>query len=647
MGLRKHRLIIGQRNVTSWIVWLVFGLGAGMAGGLLFIANKGENFGAGREESRSNVAIDVNKVMGRMPPSLFGTHSMTFDIKPIRYMNQEGMYKDAFLRFGNQLEANWMREGFANGAFYAAISESIKGGAIPIVVFWGMPQKFSSLCDPMVGTKNGFRCMVGGVWRDYPDGFPGGPAPDWAKVHPKNYSAYSQYIGDLAGSLCRIGVRHFETGNEQDNREYWIDTRENYLATTESIIRGIKTGCPDAKIVLPATARETITPPNNFIEQNLLRFRGKNWIDMISWHSYYGYDGVWELNGRLGDFVKQVRGLLEKHGYPKDTPLIVDEWSYGWRGETSATEIGAAAIGRFVRLFVDENIRHTYHMDRDNPGDPASKYIFGSTGLLTTDGIAKPTYNVFRALKQLDTTRISAVESNPSFITALAAKSPLRTSVIVTNFENAGRATQQQTVTLSLNNLAPGVYHLDAYLIDRDHSNSCRLNKRTEPVPTSHECGIGGLVDQKFKEAKTAAASAAESPFKRYLASPVRGASNIQSYAVGQMDYLWSQVRLAIVGEQSGEQSVSSIKSYCGSQGLKAEQCVTEAIDAFDKSTAKITYDIALQREVESINNMAGVKLDKVTDKQIKTSAGSLRTSFAMQPYSVVLAQFTFVRAVP
>lgn len=42
-------------------------------------------------------------------------------------------------------------------------------------------------------------------------------------------------------------------------------------------------------------------------------------------------------------------------------PLIVDEWSYGRVLETSATEICASAIGRFIRLFVNENIRHTYH----------------------------------------------------------------------------------------------------------------------------------------------------------------------------------------------------------------------------------------------------------------------------------------------
>lgn len=639
----KLLLLRAQRHVTSSIPWLVIGLVTIISVGTLLITGYARR--TGQVQPRTDVTIDVNNVIGQMPPSLFGTMSMTFDINAIAYMNKEEMYKGAYLRFGNQLYENWIREGFENGTFNAVISESIKGGAVPIVLFSGIPQKFSSLCNPIPGTTNGFKCIDQNIWREYPDGFPGGPIPDWSKVHPKDYSAYSQYIGKIAGSLCRIGVRYFEPGNEQDSRDYWIDTRDNYYATTECIIRGIKAGCPDAKIVLPATARETIVPPNNFVEQNLHRFRGKNWIDMISWHSYYGYDGVWELNDRLGDFIKRMRRLLETNGYSKDIPLIVDEWSYGWGEEKTATEIGAATIGRFVRLFVDANVRHTYHLDRDIHTSPASRYKFGSTGLLTPYGVAKSTYNVFRALKRLDATRIAAVEGDPSFITALATKSDLRTSVIITNFENTRRVAQQQTVTLSLKNLVPGIYHLEVYLIDRDHSNSCRLNKKTEPLPTTRECGIGGLIDQKLKEAWMAAANAAEPPFKQYLANlPLHGTSNAQSYAREEIEYLWFQVRVAFVGDQSGEQSVNNIKSYCRSRGLEPEQCVTETINAFNKSTAKKNYDITLQQKTDAINDMVGVNLDKVTDSQITISGSSFQTAFNMQPYSVELAQLTFIR---
>jgi len=57
-------------------------------------------------------------------------------------------------------------------------------------------------------------------------------------------------------------------------------------------------------------------------------------------------------------------------------------------------------------------------------------------------------------------------------------------------------------VKISVSGLSPGTYTINQYTIDKDNSNSCRLNKKTESAATSTDCGINGIIEQKIKLAK-------------------------------------------------------------------------------------------------------------------------------------------------
>ncbi|NUO08934.1 MAG: hypothetical protein HUU08_09705 [Candidatus Brocadia sp.] len=57
-------------------------------------------------------------------------------------------------------------------------------------------------------------------------------------------------------------------------------------------------------------------------------------------------------------------------------------------------------------------------------------------------------------------------------------------------------------VELTVSNLPSGRYVLNTYLIDKEHSNSCRANKETELIPTDTPCGINGVVDKAVAKAK-------------------------------------------------------------------------------------------------------------------------------------------------
>lgn len=55
-------------------------------------------------------------------------------------------------------------------------------------------------------------------------------------------------------------------------------------------------------------------------------------------------------------------------------------------------------------------------------------------------------------------------------------------------------------ISFILKNLSSGKYSIKKYLIDKDHSNSCRYNQQTAP-DKSTPCGIGGEIDKKVESA--------------------------------------------------------------------------------------------------------------------------------------------------
>jgi hypothetical protein len=61
-------------------------------------------------------------------------------------------------------------------------------------------------------------------------------------------------------------------------------------------------------------------------------------------------------------------------------------------------------------------------------------------------------------------------------------------------------------VRVTLKNLPfKGAALLTTYIVDKDYSNSCRHNKKTERKPTRNMCGLNGDIDNMVKEARAGA----------------------------------------------------------------------------------------------------------------------------------------------
>lgn len=194
---------------------------------------------------------------------------------------------------------------------------------------------------------------------------------------------------------------------------------------------------------------------------------------------------------------------------------------------------------------------------------------------------------------------------------------------------------KKRNVELKIKNIAHGTYSYRRYLIDGDmneiHSNPCRYNKKTEPVPTDTECGINGALDQAVNKAKEDAQSAANN----FLLSLGYPETFVNKFLNCYDDPACNPEIL--------------IYKFCQIYPGNCEQMVKDAEEY------KIVYDRLLQHGVytasnaqtysipvfiDQINNMKEVSLDgSKYEKQITITDGTYNETLIMQPYSVILIE--------
>lgn len=190
-------------------------------------------------------------------------------------------------------------------------------------------------------------------------------------------------------------------------------------------------------------------------------------------------------------------------------------------------------------------------------------------------------------------------------------------------------------VKLTLSNLKPGTYTLNTYTIDKDHSNSCRYNKKTEPTPTDTECGINGEIDRRVKAAKEEAQEKSKQAAYSYLKS--------KGYTDRDIGLIVEMVKRCEMKVQCMIETVD--QHYLKLDRCKNNKCssseivkseIKEAIKIFQDTKDKIFYEA-----IDKINNLPQVSLEG--SKQTKTITinrnGSYQGIITMQPYSVVLVE--------
>lgn len=365
----------------------------------------------------------------------------------------------------------------------------LAAGVLPFVELSFMPKELAS---------NGAR------------GFPLGYRPFIAP--PKSYEewgkmieAFTRHLVERYG-LAEVKTWYFEVWNEPNLSVFWSGNMEDYWRLYDLTARTIKAVSPELQVGGPSSSGVG----GGWIYEFLKHCAETNApLDFLSTHGYYANDdfatlkkiadknfpGAPALTGRhYYDQMRLIHFLLDKFSRP-ELPVFITEWgsnvvySYSLPLGVGPNEHDLPNDAAFMPKAIKEvngytaGFSHWTYSDVFEewglPGEhwPIKTAAFhGGFGLITIDGIHKPSYHAFAFLHRMGKNLIKT-ESQSDKVDALITLDGGRFSAIVWYWldtaikrEQGGR---EAAVSLEVKNL-PAVLDgktIYAFRIDQDHGN--------------------------------------------------------------------------------------------------------------------------------------------------------------------------------
>ncbi len=241
--------------------------------------------------------------------------------------------------------------------------------------------------------------------------------------------------------LESFGKWRYQAGGKSYSDLYFYSVKGANAATN---VFPFKTGGP----VTTALYKNWIQKFLDYVIANNLR------LDFISWHHY---------SKKTDDYTRDVinlnKWLGESPRYDKfeNLPKIISEWGYdSEKNPIADTNVGAAHTLASIRNFINANIEAAFLFEiKDGP--------IPSWGILDYSGAKRPRWYALQMLNTLEGNQIF-VSGEGTYITALAAKSDTKTTLILTNYDGAGRNTEAVPVTFK--GLETGRYNLTKTYLD-------------------------------------------------------------------------------------------------------------------------------------------------------------------------------------
>lgn len=196
-------------------------------------------------------------------------------------------------------------------------------------------------------------------------------------------------------------------------------------------------------------------------------------------------------------------------------------------------------------------------------------------------------------------------------------------------------------------NLPAGNYTQRRYIIDKNHSSSCRYNKKTESKPSNTECGTNGEIDRKvalaMKDAETEAKKAAflHLKSKNYTQNDINAitkvaqACKMNKKCIGtQLEKDYSKLERCRLDPKK-----RYITKPCPtSDTVKLE--LAEVYKTYAKTREQVFYYDS-RNSIDKINNMKGVALESASGANISVKRASPhKEKIKMEPNSVLLIEF-------
>jgi xylan 1,4-beta-xylosidase len=344
-------------------------------------------------------------------------------------------------------------------------------------------------------------------------GFPFGYKPHISP--PESYEEWGNMIGAFARHLLeRYGLEqvktwYFEVWNEPNLAVFWGGDMDDYFRLYDVTARAIKSVHPDLQVGGPASSQAA------WIWELLAHCQDENVpLDFISTHGYYNENisklvkqadkaGV-QFEGEQGpgffyDEVRLIKEIMDRSRIGR-LPLYITEWNSSiaysykmpsifvfWPNDHDLPNDAAfmCKAVKDVNGYTDGFSHWTYSDVFEEWGLPGQRWpvkkgaFHGGFGLITIDGIHKPSYHAFAFLHKMGKNLVKTrVETRIKEIDAMATLDSEALSVLVwywldTLFEKETSG-PEAVVTLRIENLPLELTgkNIYAYRIDREHGNT-------------------------------------------------------------------------------------------------------------------------------------------------------------------------------
>ncbi len=308
---------------------------------------------------------------------------------------------------------------------------------------------------------------------------------------PGDYSEWNRLIEAFTEHLVeRYGIDevrswYFEVWNEPNLFFFFDGTQEDYFKLYEHTAQTIKSVDEKLRVGGPATSINAWIPDMiDYCEQNKLP------LDFISTHQYPSDDPLWKNSDlelevifkKMGNMKRKYdRGILkrmtkkarqEAGGYP----LIYTEWNTSATLEEDQHDESYAAALVAKTLADNDGLVEGYAFwtfsDIFEEKSQIPGVFHGGFGLLSYNGIAKPTYRLFELYHELGYERLS-VDNNASkkdTVEILATRVNDGLKIIVYNHNVFDEKIKDESIAIIIKNIE-GVKEICLKRIDENHTN--------------------------------------------------------------------------------------------------------------------------------------------------------------------------------
>jgi len=300
---------------------------------------------------------------------------------------------------------------------------------------------------------------------------------------PKDYAQWATLITRLVKhwveryGIDEVGTWFFEVWNEPNLKAFWTGTQADYFKLYRVTAEAIKNIDARLKVGGPATAKnEWVTEFLDFCETNDVA------ADFLSTH-HYPTDAL----GTIGEdtesqLAHSKRSILrdwaqDTHRKARGKPLYYTEWSSSSnpRDHLHDEPYAAAVIIKTMmeaRGLVQGYSYWTFSDIFEENYMPATAFQ-GGFGLLTLQGVAKPSYRAFELLHRLGAEELQVTGTHET-VDVWIVRGCDTLTVLLTNHAMPRHAIKSEEVHVQLIGLeSPKTVYIER--IDDDHANAKRL----------------------------------------------------------------------------------------------------------------------------------------------------------------------------